>query len=44
MRTPEQRLAAVCRTTDAYQRGLQIPPDAPDMEDNGCACVVGAFL
>lgn len=23
---------------------LTNPPDAPDMEDNGCACVVGAFF
>lgn len=40
MRTAEPRLAAV----DAYQKGLQIPADAPDMEDNGYACVVGAFF
>lgn len=29
---------------DAYQEGSQTPPDATDTEDNGCACVVGAFL
>lgn len=44
MRTAEQRLAAVCKATDAYQKGLQIPPDAPDTEDNGYACVVGALF
>lgn len=25
------------------REGLQIPADAPDMEDNGSACVAGAF-
>lgn len=29
---------------DAYQEGSQTPPDATDTEDNGCACVVGAFF
>lgn len=32
-------------TVDAYQDGLQIlPPDAPDIEDNGYSCIVGAFF
>lgn len=44
MKTAGQRLATVCKATDAYQKGLQIPPDAPDMEDNGYACVVWVLL
>lgn len=31
-------------TVDAYQEGSQTPPDATDTEDNGCACVAGAFF
>lgn len=42
IRTTEQRLAAV--DCGCLSGGLTNPPDATDTEDNGCACVVGAFL
>lgn len=42
MRTAEQRLAAVY--CGCLSGGLTTPPDATDTEDNGCACVVGAFF